>query len=374
MKLGLLCAGALSLAACASATDTAGTGAPSSSAPPASRATGEIAAWETEAPMPVARGNHCVVAANGFLVVVGGNHKPKGASAFETVADVHVARIANDGSLGAWTLAGKAPSPVASCTAAASGRDVFLVDGIFEDDAPGDASPRKVRRATLSDEGTLGDWSEIGALPDGVRVLYAHATVSGGALHAFHARLPDAAADPPAGGVALVRAALRDDGSLGAWDQTTWLTGFRGHPQYAFTGGFIYALGGYASAERGNAVLADGAAAAIDPAGAPGASFPVRALPKPTSFGKAIAVDGWVFVIGGKDEIMTGKGRADVFAAKIAESGELGEWTAVAPLPQGRTSHAVAVHGDFVYVVGGGYDGGGLDTVFSARVRFPVSP
>ena len=105
-------------------------------------------------------------------------------------------------------------------------------------------------------------------------------------------------------------------------------------------------------------------------AGTPGKSFAVTGLPKPTAFGQAIAVDDWVFVVGGKDSVMTGAGHADVFAAHVESSGQLGAWKSLASLPQGRTAHAVAVGGDYLYVTGGGYDAGGLSTVFSTRVRF----
>lgn len=339
---------------------------------PTSRATGALTAWNALPALPVARGNHCSVVANGYLVVIGGNHKPKGAKDFVTVADVHVAKLDADGNAGQWKLAGKLASPVSSCTAATDGKDVYVVDGIF-DDAAVSADPKKntVLRASLADDGTLGAWTEMGALPDGVRILYSDATVEGGALRAFFARLPD-----NGDGIALATAPVENGATLGAWQSSTWLPGFRGHPQYALAkpegakgASYIYALGGYASGDKGNAVLADGAGAALDLEGVPGKSFPVRALPKPTSFGKAVAIDDWLFVIGGKDEVLTGKGRSDVFAAHIEAGGALGEWKVVAAMPEGRTSHAVAAHGDLVYVTGGGFDAGGLDTVWSARVR-----
>lgn len=346
----------------------ASSGAPPTTTPeaPVSRATGALTAWNALPTLPVARGNHCSVVANGYLVVIGGNYKPKGAKDFVTVADVHVAKIESDGNVGAWKLAGKLASPVASCTAATDGKDVYVVDGIYDSE-----TASKVVRASLGDDGTLGAWKDLGPLPEGVRILYSDATVVDGSLRAFFARLPD-----NGDGVALASAPVGDGDALGTWQSSTWLTGFRGHPQYALAKpqgakgpAYIYALGGYSSGDTGNKVLADGAGAALDGSGVPGKSFPVRALPKPTSFGKAVAIDDWLFVIGGKDEIMSGKGRADVFAAKIGEGGVVGDWNVVASLPQGRTSHAIAAHGDFVYVTGGGFDAGGLDTVWSARVR-----
>ncbi|HSO36743.1 MAG TPA: hypothetical protein VLT33_29660 [Labilithrix sp.] len=208
-------------------------------------------------------------------------------------------------------------------------------------------------------------------MPDGVRVLYANAAITNGELHAFHARLPDAG-----NGIALASTSVTG-ASLGAWRQSTWLTGFRGHPQYALASleasrTFVYALGGYSSGSSGNATLADGAAARLDAAGVPGPSFAVAALPKPTSFGQSLAVDDWLFLVGGKEEVLSGKGRGDAFAAKIGADGTLAPWSALPPLPQGRTSLALTLAGDFLYVTGGGYDAGGLDTVFAARVRFPA--
>jgi hypothetical protein len=354
----------------AGAADAAPTDAGLPEAGGVTRATGQLASWATSEPMPTPRANHCSVVANGFLVVIGGNYKPAGKTGFVNVADVHVARIAVDGSLGAWKVAGQTPSPVNSCTAASDGKDVYLVDGIFDDLTAGG----KVRRATLSDAGDLDAWQTLGALPGGVDVLYSIARVTAGRLDAFYAELPGSG-----DGIALADVPVTG-ASLGTWSHTTWLTGFRGHPQYAFAtldgslggGSYVYALGGYTSGDAGNDVVADGAAAALDAAGVPGASFAVRPLPKPTSFGQAIAIDDWLFVIGGKSGVLSGEGSADAMAAKIGAGGALDAWTSTASLPAGRTSHSVAAAGDFVYVTGGGFDAGGLDTVFAARVRYPV--
>jgi hypothetical protein len=372
---GVLAASSVACAACALAAAPAGCSSSDPSAPspsseagePVARADGSLTEWIPEPALTTPRANHCSVVANGFVVVLGGNYKPAGAKDFVTLDDVLVAKIQPDGSLGAWQAAGETPGPVSSCTAAADGKDIYLVDGIFDDDSLGG----KVRRATLGDDGSLGAWQDLGALPDGVRVFYSTATVDHGVLRAFLARLPD---DGDA--ISLVSAPIApgEGGALGAWQETKWSAGFRGQPQYAYAttdeGSFVYALGGYAGADRDNAVLAEGAGAAIDASGAPGAAFAVPALPKPTAFGKAMAVDDWIFVTGGKDAVF-GDGRADVFAAHVEAGGALGAFTAVAALPEGRTSHALALSGEWLYLTGGGYDAGGLDTVFAARVRSP---
>lgn len=360
MKSSMFFCAALGIAACSSSSDPSASAAPAGSTAPKTRANGTLGEWQTLGAMPVARGTHCAVVANGWLVVIGGNYKPKGAKDFVTLADVHSARINADGTLGDWQLAGKTPSPVSSCTAAAEGSEIVLLDGIYDDEAAG----KSIHATTLGDDGTIAAWHDAGALPDGVRVPYSQATIVDHQVRAFQSKLPGAG-----DAISLVRASLTG-GSLSSWADASFLTGFRGHPQYVFAGSFVYTLGGYAGPDRSNEVLADGAGARLDQAGAPGASFAVTALPKPTAFGRAIAVDDWVFVTGGRDQIMGAPGRADVIASRIADDGKLGEWTAVSPLPQGRTAHAVVASGDFLYVVGGAYDAGGVDAVYSARVRF----
>ena len=360
MKSALFFCLALPLVACASnETGSSNPGEGSGSTKPAEpagpKANGTLGDWQALPDLPTPRGNHCAVATNEWLVVIGGNYKPKGASEFVTTDEVHAAHIEADGTLGEWKLAGRTPSPVSSCTAAADGATIVLVDGIYDDENDG----KNIHETSIDANGDLSGWTTRGALPEGVSVLYSQAQLSGGELRAFHARLPD-----NGDGIAFLHG--RDSLS-----DTTWLDGFRGHPQYVFAGAFIYALGGYAGADKQNAILADGAGAKLDDSGVPGESFNVAALPKATAFGKGIAVDDWIFVVGGKEEIMSGKGRADVFASKIdTTTGALGEWSTASSLPQGRTSHALVVWKDHLYVVGGGYDAGGLDSVFSAQVRF----
>lgn len=330
--------------------------APSSNdAPAATRATGEVGEWQSLEALPTPRANHCSVVANGFLVVIGGNYKPSGKADFVDLDDVVVAKIADDGTLGSWKVAGRAPSALNSCTVASDGKDVFLLDAIFANDAIG----KIVRRATLSPDGVLGQWQEVGPLPKGARVLFSVASVSNGTLRALRAKLPD-----EGDAVSLLTAPL--DGL--SWTEAKLSAGFRGRPQFAISDSHVFALGGYAGPD--NAVSADGAGAALDPSGAPGKPVSITAMPKPTSFGQAVIVDDWMFVVGGKSKIFGEAGRADVFAGKISADGSISSWSSVTALPQGRTSHSLARSGDFVYVTGGGYDAGGLATVFGARVRF----
>jgi hypothetical protein len=156
---------------------------------------------------------------------------------------------------------------------------------------------------------------------------------------------------------------------LSGWTTGTWAKGFRGRPQYAIApeangATYLFAMGGY---NGDGTVLSDTVVGRIGAS----ASVAGRPLPKPTLGGQALAIDGYVFVIGGKDDIFAGAGRPDTFSTKILSDGSLDVWSTTQPsLPEGRTSHALALSGDFLYVTGGGFDGPGLDTVYSSRVRF----
>src|SRR4051794_35367804 len=82
---------------------------------PASVATGELGPWQTAASLPTPRANHCSTAVEDWVLVIGGNYM--GADGFVKTDEIHAARVAPDGSLGAWQLAGHTPSPVTECNA-----------------------------------------------------------------------------------------------------------------------------------------------------------------------------------------------------------------------------------------------------------------
>lgn len=346
-------------AACSGAGDDA--------SPPRTQATGALGAWTTLEPMTQPRNNFCAVVASGYLVAIGGNDRRDPTAKFVDMDAVHIAKLRDDGSVEPWSLAGHTPSTVSSCTATADGHTIWLVDGIY-----GDAAHEgSVRKATLTEDGTLSEFAVEGTLPEGTRVLYASAWVDARGLFAFTAKLPD-----QGDALVLLHAPIASDGSLGAFTETVFSPGFRGHPQYAHVtagGGaeFAYALGGYAGASRDNVVLSDGAGVALDADGVPGATFPTTLLPLPTNYAKSTAVDRWVFLTGGSDALLGGTYRPDVIAARVTESGQLGEWNALEPLPEGRVSHAVVAHGDWLYVLGGSAGKIPEATVFAARVRFP---
>jgi hypothetical protein len=352
--------------ACSSSSSSAsGTSEGGADAGPVHAANGTIGAFQTFDPMPVPRGNHCSVVANGFLVVIGGNYQPPGSTSFKTTDEIDVAAVHPDGTIGAWRAAGKTPSPVSSCTAAASGDAIIIVDGSY-DDATLSGLPQV---AKIDAAGNVAPFTTGGALPSGARALYSSALAKDGTLYTMFADFDPM--KPSNDGVTLYTAQLDPTGAPSAFTATKWLPTFLGQPEYAFAPPYAYALGGYGSPNDAgmNVGMTECNGTQIDSSGKAGASFAVAALPKATSFGKAIAVDSWVFVVGGKTD-PGAKPRPDIFAGQIDASGKIASWSQAGSLPEARSSLSVAAGGDFIYVTGGGNDAGGLDTVFAAQVRY----
>ena len=317
-----------------------------------SSATGELAAWQSVAPLPVARANHCSTGIGDWLLVIGGNHKE--AAGFVKTAEIHAARLAPDGTLGAWQLAGTAPSPVTECSATSDGTSLFLIDGIYDEEA----DARQVWTAALDATGHLGPLTSLGALPE--IVISSEATVRDGELLVMDTRLP-------AEGDTTVTLRTQLTAPL-AWTVDDWGIGFRAQAQYAFGDKFTFVLGGYRG-DTGNPVTAE---TFVAPAAfaAPRSTQP---LPTPTSFGEAVAVDDWVFVAGGRGQVFGASGTTTVVAAQHDTDGNLGAWHAVAALPMIRTNHELVTVGDFLVLTGGAGDGPGDTTVLTARVRYPTT-
>jgi hypothetical protein len=290
-------------------------------------ATGELAVWQSVAPLPVARANHCSTAIGDWLLVIGGNHK-EGAG-FVKTAEIHAAQLAPDGTLGPWQLAGMAPSPVTECTATSDGTHLYVIGGIYDDET----AARQVWTASLYDTGHLAPLTSLGTLPE--IVISSEAIVRDGELIVMDTRLP-------ADGDTTITLRTKLTSPL-AWTIDDWRIGFRAQAQYALGDRFTFV------------------------------PRMTRPLPAPTSFGEAVAVDDWIFVAGGREKVFGASGTTTVVAAQHDPDGNLGPWQTVSALPMIRTNHELVTVGDFLVLTGGAGEGPGDTTVLTARVRYPAT-
>ncbi len=317
-------------------------------------ADGTLDAWQVDRPLPVARANHCAAAFGDRLIIAGGNYKPAGATDFVTLDDVQLAKVGSDGALQEWRLAGRLPAAGVDCVLAFDGTTLVLLGGLFADDSLNG----RVWTAAVGEDGTLGAWSEVGTLPYGRRSLGGLAKLRGDTLWLNDARLSSE------GAAEAVLATATLGSTLSAWTSTPYAMSFRGKPQVAFTAEAAFIIGGYGDA---NAVQSSVTAIGLG-SGSVGETTP---LPEARAFGAAAEVDGWVFVSGGRTQLFGVAPLPVVWSAK-ADASSLGEWNAQASLPEPRSNHTMTVVGDWLFVAGGGAGGGGLDTVFRARVKRPA--
>jgi hypothetical protein len=333
---------------------TTDAGTPDSGAPdagPQSHADGTVEPWTTLAALPAPVANHCAVAMGSTLILAGGNNEPTGATSFVSLDAVQAAAVAADGSLGTWNLIGHLPSPGTECVLAVSGNTLVLLGALFDDDT----LDGNVWTATLGTDGMLTPWVLVGTLPYGRRALTAGATIVDGTVWLTDAQLSSEGPEQ-----SIIASATLGATALGAWTKTQYWPEFRGMPLGAFTDDAAFILGGYDD----SGVLTDVTGIAF----AGGSGAPTTALPEARTYGAAVAVDGYVFAIGGRTEVLGVAPLPTVLSAK-SDGATVGAWTTQAAMPSPRSNQTATVVGDWLFVLGGGNNGPGLDTVFRARVK-----
>jgi len=319
--------------------------------PPPDVATGEVAAWQNGPALPVARANHCVVAIDDWVLAIGGNHAD-GTGGFVTTDEIDAAQLAPDGTLGPWHVAGKLASPASEPTCTSDGRTLYVIDGIYDNAADGG----QVWSAELDATGTLSPLVSLGALPQGTDAIESAASVQDGTLRVVFSALPDSGNQ-----TVILRTPL---GGALSWSTEPLAIDFRAEAELVLTDQLAYVLGGYH--DPGVGAVTDAFAAPLDQPAAKTTS-----LPMPIAFGKAVAVDDWLFVAGGRAQVFGAPGTASVYATPISPDGSLGTWQSATGLPVARTNHAMAVVGDYLIVTGGAANGPGDTSVLLARVRYP---
>jgi hypothetical protein len=252
-------------------------------------------AWTTSAVTSRPRNHHVTAlttsaAGASSLVAMGGID---GMSATSLLANVDVAPLAADGSLGAWAAGPDLPA----ASAGATGENV-----------------------------------------GGVLVF------AGGQGHGGFSK-------------AVYTSVVGADGSLGAWQAVAPLPQPRMHAGSFAHGARIYVLGGFAalSPTPPSTVWDDVVAADVGHDGSIAAWTSVAKLPTTWTHMSVSEADGYVFLAGGLHGDPFGDASlvADVTRARIADDGTLVEWTPQTSLPLGVATHASLVYGGYLYVVGG---------------------
>jgi hypothetical protein len=250
-------------------------------------ADGSLGPWSSTTHFMGGKQEHRSVAYNGYLYVMGGVD-----IVFLKPGDVQVARIQEDGSVGAWSATTPLPSPPSAFAAVAYDNHLYAIGGVNHYTA---AKLADVWVAPIHADGTLGEWSASTSLPT--------ATIHHDAV-AYNGFLYVAGGDDESSGdlSRVLMAPINGDGSIGSWSATTSLPSGRSSHEAVACDGFLYCIGG--GAPNGDP-LGDVLVAPIHGDGSIGEWSASTAISPARKGASSVAHGGFLYTIGGS---MQGQG------------------------------------------------------------------
>lgn len=379
------------------------------------RADGSLTSWQATTSMPRPNRTHRAVFANGYVYSVAGTNVNGAAGA---VATADYARVQSDGSLSSWqtttnlfpevrsnpgvtyangymyVVAGRNASDNSQATTfysslsatrvsnslqvtnnATFGNGMNVTNQIVARDAQNSSSSVAFQNAAganlfrvdsaanqiallENNSGEVGPWQQSAALT-GTRAGAA-TIATGGYMYA-------------AGGVTgsttlndVIYTKLNADGTTGSWTATASLPAPRRDASITTSNGYLYVVGGY----DGSSAVSTVYAAKINIDGTIGSWSTVRALPSASSGGSAIAVNGYLYTMGGTTNGAANGASLETHYAKIYSDGSLSTWTRSTDLVYYRMGATAAASNGYMYVMGGANNAGTpVQSVFYAKIN-----
>ncbi len=364
-------------------------------------ADGTIGSWNTLNTLPTVLIYPSAVAVNGYLFVVGGNN---GA----TISTVYSAQILPNGTIGSWNTLNTLPLAIDRLASVAFNDYLYIFGGANASNA----STSAVYSAKINGNGTIGTWATLNTMP---ALLRGHAAVvSNGYVFITGGNTGSVVST-------VYSASLKTDGTIGTWQTLTALPAIHYLHQSFTANGYLYTAGG------SNSVVSTVYSAKINADGTIGSWTTLNTLPSVTQEFAVVTANGYMFMMGGfnastgmstvystplqsnalayttslpqtNGNILdfwnnnTQVGAVDYTGRFLANAGlqinqqsttpganftssqtgvnagGIGSWQTLTNLPITNYSHDVASYNGYVYVVGG-YSGGVVSTVYSAKVN-----
>lgn len=367
-------------------------------------ANGTLGAWSSTTSFGGGnRDGHGMVAANGYMYIVGGVNTKGGGSLYNTVQYAH---INTDGTLGPWMSTTNMTANRSDFATVIYNGYVYVFGGYN-----GSSELTTVEYAPINASGTLGAWSATSSISGGKQGLAAAANngylyvlggVQGGAVQST---VQYAKVNPPGvtssytattalgtarkgaaviayngylyavGGMtsttaattAVNYAAINSDGTVGTWGTTTALTTARGYHYATAYNGYMYVVGGKTgSTTTTNTVYYS----KINANGTVGTWTSTTAFTNARQWLAGTVYAGYMYITGG-DSNDTGTQYGDVRYAAINANGTIGTWSTTTSLPQTRESMKLVASGGYMYLVGGWNNVG--NTYYNAVQYAPIN-
>jgi hypothetical protein len=146
-------------------------------------------------------------------------------------------------------------------------------------------------------------------------------------------------------------AVVQADGSLGAWQSGSDTGQKRMHAGSFVRGDTMYVMGGFNDPDVWDDVIKANVTSNNTLSG----WTPAGKLPGKRSHMGVSAAGDYVYMTGGLDQSAFGNppDLTEVWRGRVTESGELGEWAAMSPLPMPLSTHGSFIYGGYLYVAGG---------------------
>jgi hypothetical protein len=313
----------------------------------------ELGEWERLPSLPGELFDFAAVTAKGHLFVIGGN-APGG----RYQRQVYSAVIQDDGLLGHWVPVTGLPQALSAHAAVVANDHLFVLGGF---NATGFQAT--VFSAPVNDDGTLGPWTLLPALPEPLAV---NAAVSAhGYIYVLGGRKSN---QPVTVSGNIHRARVNAHGTLDRWET---LSTTLPHPsmwhEAVVTCDHLYFMAGQ---DAGIYEYSDVYQAEFQPDGSLGAWSPATPLPKTLAAHAATAIRGGILVAGGwssPDPVNTVQ--RNVYWAPLGPDCTLGEWVALTPLPFRTYKHALVATDRYVYILGGA---GSTSWAFASVLMAPL--
>ena len=265
---------------------------------------GSLGPFEPIGKLPEPRAGHAMVLVDKTLILIGGLSSAGGSMA--QVDSTAVAKIAEDGTIGAWTAGPRLPEAVMHQTCDAHGRHVYCVGGRRTGNYTSDLSVS----SELGADGVLAPFRPATALPRtrGFAQSFVHegSLYVAGGLHR----------DPPSADFDLLgdvlRARIAGDGALGAWESGGELPEPLNVGAVQLVNGRVYLMGGMSGPKQ--RVVDTALAASFDGEGRLG-GFEVLAakwsVPR-MHVHQTPVYRRWIYSVGGRDSRERSLGVVDI--------------------------------------------------------------
>ncbi|MEM9483325.1 MAG: 4-oxalocrotonate tautomerase [Cyanobacteria bacterium P01_F01_bin.116] len=295
--------------------------------------------WQEVGQLPTPLESHQMRVLGDFVYVIGGWNETKGIH-----ADVFFASLTPEGTFNDWQPTTPLPLKLQHHTVTIHNNAFYVIGG---DNGYWDGSEvtNRILRAVPSDQGDITEWQDVGELPEpltihGVTSLDNQLYVIGGSntFRPENTTVIDK----------IFKATISDDGIVGDFQELASFPNPIGWVTATTIDNRIFAIAG-TQQFRPSKLLDQVWVADILPDKTLSTFEPVNTITARQRHA-TVLVDRTLIAIagGGARQVLS-----TVEAAEVDAEGNLGSWQQLPPLPEARYAHAAFVHADHIYVSGG---------------------